>query len=205
MVSPTETVRQWVSDFVEKKEPKYSYKVLLIGDCVGKSSLLLRFYANDFIEDADMKLIPMTIGLDVKSKILDIEGPGYKEQVTLNIWDTAGQDRFRSLNGQYLPSADAVILLYDVRNLNSFKNCRYFVEDVEKFCDDDVVRILVGNKDDSDDSLKVVSSQRAHDYAVSIGFKFLETSAKDNRNVFELFTKVAQLCFARQMQMERLQ
>ena len=62
--------------------------------------------------------------------------------VCLNLWDTAGQNRFRQMNEQYLPTADAVILLYDVRNVQTLKDCRRFVDDVQRFCHISVVKIL---------------------------------------------------------------
>ena len=62
--------------------------------------------------------------------------------VVLNLWDTAGQDRFRKFNEEYLPKADAVILLYDVRDKHSLKETHPFVEDIKRFCDDSVIKFL---------------------------------------------------------------
>lgn len=196
-MSTGEVVKQWVQDLFDKKDIA-SFKVVLIGDCVGKSSLVLRFCADEFFDESSMQFIPMTIGLDVKSKTIEVETTDGVEQVHLYLWDTAGQDRFRRMNEQYLPTADAVILLYDVRNFQTLKDSKAFIDDVQKYSDNQgIVKILVGNKDDLDQSRKQICSETGAEFAAANGYEFIETSAKDNLNVDKLFRLVAELCLKR--------
>ncbi|OQV17151.1 hypothetical protein BV898_08731 [Hypsibius exemplaris] len=71
---------EWVHDLLGEKEKKRTFKVLLVGDSVGKSSLVLRFCADEFFEETSMQFIPMTLGLDVKTKALVIDTPDGKEK-----------------------------------------------------------------------------------------------------------------------------
>ncbi|GAU95733.1 hypothetical protein RvY_07306 [Ramazzottius varieornatus] len=196
-MSTGEVVKQWVQNLFDRKETP-TFKVLLIGDCVGKSSLVLRFCADEFFDESSMQFIPMTIGLDVKAKTIEIETAEGVEQVHLHLWDTAGQDRFRRMNEQYLPTADAVVLLYDVRNPQTLKDSKSFMDDVRKFSDEQgIIKILVGNKNDLDQSRKLVSSETGAEFATANGYEFVETSAKDNLNVDKVFGMVGELCLKR--------
>ena len=93
-------------------EGQHIFKVLIIGDSsVGKSNILLRFSDNIFYET----FLP-TIGVDFKIKNLSV----YEKQVKLNIWDTAGQDRFKTITAAYYKGAHGVIVVFDITDRNSF-------------------------------------------------------------------------------------
>ena len=157
-------------------------KLLIIGDSgVGKSCLLLRFaddsFTNSFIT---------TIGIDFKIKTLIID----EKRVRLQIWDSAGQERFRTITNAYYRGAMGIILVYDVGELSSFQNISNWLGNIEKHSSNDVYRILLGNKCDVYGRRQIEES-KGREFAQQHGIKFFETSAKNNINVNEAFTTVA--------------
>jgi len=162
------------------REYDHLFKLLIIGDSgVGKSSLLLRFADNTFSGN-----YITTIGVDFKIRTVVING----ERVKLQIWDTAGQERFRTITSTYYRGTHGVIVVYDVSSGESFANVKRWLHEIEQNCDV-VNRILVGNKDDMPDR-KVVLTEDAQRFASQMGIQLFETSAKDNKNVEEMFNAI---------------
>ncbi|CAK8686858.1 ras-related protein Rab-35-like [Clavelina lepadiformis] len=156
------------------------FKLLIIGDSgVGKSSLLLRFADNTFSGS-----YITTIGVDFKLRTIEIDG----EKVKLQIWDTAGQERFRTITSTYYRGTHGVIVVYDVQRAESFVNVKRWLQEIEQNCDS-VNRILVGNKDDEPEK-KVVETEDAETFAEQINISLFETSAKENKNVEEMFVAI---------------
>ncbi|RUS83315.1 hypothetical protein EGW08_008937 [Elysia chlorotica] len=165
------------------REYDHLFKLLIIGDSgVGKSSLLLRFADNIFSGS-----YITTIGVDFKIRTIDVSG----ERVKLQIWDTAGQERFRTITSTYYRGTHGVLVVYDVCSGESFANVQRWLHEIDQNCDV-VNRILVGNKDD-DPERKVVLTQDAERFAERMQIQLFETSAKDNKNVEEMFTAITQL------------
>ena len=155
----------------------YEFKLLIIGDYgVGKTSLLLRFiddnFPNNFIT---------TIGNDFKIRTIELDG----KKVKLQIWDTAGQERFSPINSIYYRGAYGIIVAYDVSDIDSFNNVQKWVKDIDNMAPEHVVTMLVGNKSDLSN---IVTSDKAKKYADKLGIKFIETSAKNDNNVYEAFS-----------------
>lgn len=160
----------------------YLFKLLLIGDSgVGKTSLLLRFAENTFTDN-----FMSTIGVDFKIKTIDIDGKTAK----LQIWDTAGQDRFRTITSSYYRGAHGIIVVYDVTQRETFDHVSMWMGEIEKYANDNVVKLLVGNKSDMDDK-RQVSSDDGKQCADNMDIKFLEASAKNSQNVTETFVQMA--------------
>lgn len=91
-----------------------------------------------------------------------------------------------------------MLVVYDVTNGESFSRIRRWIDEINKYCDENIAKVLVGNKDDNEfadghPSEKVVSSSDAHQYARQMNLTFFETSAKDNKNVSEAFYAVTRL------------
>jgi Ras-related protein Rab-1A len=157
----------------------YLFKILLIGNSgVGKSSLLLRF-ADDTFTDNFMP----TIGVDFKIRTLEVDG----RTIKLQIWDTAGQERFKTITSSYYKGAHGIIVVYDITDKESFKNIDTWMNEVEKHASDNVSRILVGNKNDMEES-RQVSVDEGKELADQYNIRFMETSAKESANVEEAFT-----------------
>ncbi|KAL7065664.1 putative Ras family protein SEC4 [Cryptosporidium serpentis] len=161
----------------------YLIKLLLLGDsAVGKSSLLLRFCENKFENS-----FVLTIGVDFKSKIIELNG----KKLKLQIWDTAGQERFRTITPAYFRSAMGVILVYDITNIETFNNLSYWMKNLEEYANINVQKILVGNKCDLN-SQRQVSEQRGKELAQEYKIPFFETSAKLDNSVTETFSCIAE-------------
>jgi len=164
--------------------PEYDYlfKLLLIGDSgVGKSCLLLRF-ADDTYTDSYIS----TIGVDFKIRTVELEG----KTVKLQIWDTAGQERFRTITSSYYRGAHGIIVVYDVTDAESFQNVKTWLNEIDRYANENVNKLLVGNKSDLTEK-KVVDYQTAKAFADEIGVPFLETSAKNATNVENAFMTMA--------------
>jgi Ras-related protein Rab-1A len=125
----------------------YLFKLLLIGNSsVGKSSLLLRFSDNIFSERYHFYLFSFlpTIGVDFKIRTFESSG----STVKLQIWDTAGQERFKTITASYYKGAHGIILVYDITDRQSFKDIENWLAEVDKYGNENVVKMLVGNKSD---------------------------------------------------------
>ena len=117
---------------------EYLFKLLLIGNSgVGKSCILMRYADNSFTEN-----FFNTIGVDFKIKTITLND----QVIKMQIWDTAGQDRFRTLTSSYYRGAHGIIIVYDVTSRDSFDNVRVWMQEIEKFASENVNKLLVGNK-----------------------------------------------------------
>jgi small GTP-binding protein len=157
-------------------------RLLLLGDsAVGKSSLLLRFcegrFENNFV---------ITIGVDFKTKPMSIDGKQHRVQV----WDTEGQERFRTITPAYYRNAMGVLILFDVTNKKSFDNVDYWVRNLDEHGAPGVQKVLVGNKIDLSHKRKVPAAD-AQALADKYGMLYFETSAKDDTNVEQCFFKLS--------------
>lgn len=160
----------------------FLFKLLLIGNsAVGKSSLLLRFSDNIFNES----FLP-TIGVDFKIRTFDLTG----KTVKLQIWDTAGQERFKTITSSYYKGAHGIILTYDITDKQSFKDIENWLNEVEKYANENVIKLLVGNKCDLE-SARQVTFAEGKEFADSLGIQFIETSAKNTTNVEKAFFMLA--------------
>merc|ERR1712167_341749 len=157
-------------------------KLLLIGDSgVGKSCLLCR-YSDDVFNSNFIT----TIGIDFKIRTIELDG----KKIKLQIWDTAGQERFRTITQAYYRGAMGILLVYDVTDDKSFSNIRTWMRNIEQHANEQVVKILLGNKCDMPDK-KMVAYEKGSDLAKEFTIQFFETSAKTNVNVEEAFTAIA--------------
>ena len=113
-------------------------------------------------------------------------------KIKLHIWDTSGQDRFRSMTNLYYRDAQVAILTYDVTNEQSLESLNYWLNELnDKVEIDDMILCLVGNKNDVDASRKVVSTSKGKAFAEEHNMIFFETSAKTGAGVKELFQAIA--------------
>jgi Ras-related protein Rab-1A len=113
-----------------------------------------------------------------------------KKTVKLQIWDTAGQERFRTITSAYYRGADGIIMVYDVTSQESFDHVNDWLKEVNRYASEGTCKLLAGNKSDRSTD-KVVTTERAKEFADDIGIPFLETSAKSASNVEEAFLTMA--------------
>lgn len=161
------------------KKSDYLIKCIIVGDSsVGKSNLLLRFAKNTF-EPTHQP----TLGIEFLNKVCELKGG---KVFTIQIWDTAGQENFRSITRAYYKATAISMVVYDITERQSFENVSKWVEDVSNYAPRDVELILVGNKNDLSEQ-RQVSYDEGNDLANKYEMAFYETSAKNGNNVEEAF------------------
>jgi small GTP-binding protein len=157
-------------------------KVVVLGDTgVGKSSLVLRFATGNYRPYSES-----TIGASFMSKIIQTRTGSVKFQ----IWDTAGQEKYRSLAPMYYRGAAAAIVVYDITRVDTFKTLRSWVDELRAQGPKDISIAVAGNKADMSDA-REIDTKTGKEFAEEIGAIFMETSAKDSLNVDEIFVGIA--------------
>jgi small GTP-binding protein len=162
----------------KEDETDYLFKVVLVGDSgVGKSNLLTRFTRNDFNMDSKA-----TIGVEFSTRALTIEDKNIKAQV----WDTAGQEKFRAITSAYYRGAIGALLVYDITRQTTFDHLERWLTELKGHVDKNCVVMLVGNKCDLE-PMRVVTVEQGMEWAKKHNLNFLETSALDKTNVDQAF------------------
>jgi len=156
------------------------YKLILLGDQgVGKSCILNRFLNDTFIEDYQA-----TIGLDFQSKNVQIDN----QDIHLLLYDTAGQEKFRSLIPMYTRDANIILLVYDISNKDTFNHLPDWIRDLTNVNINEVIFIIVANKIDLN-AQRAVTLEEGQKFAEEHNFLFQEISAKNGIGFPELFYK----------------
>ena len=161
---------------IEKSEIKY--KLIVIGDeNVGKTSIINRFKSNQFTGEYEP-----TVGLDFQSMSLYIDD----QNVTLLLYDTAGQEKYRSLIPLYTKDAHIIFLIYDISNYDSFTNVEKWYDALSNVNKEEAIFFLVGNKVDLVEERKV-KEEEGKEFAEQHNFIFQEISALTGDGIQELF------------------
>lgn len=156
----------------------YKIKMIIVGDAnVGKSSIASRFQYNKF--DSSYEI---TIGVEFFTKIIEVN----EKLVKIQIWDTAGQETFDSLIRSYFRNVDGCLLTFDLTNRQSFYNIEEWMKKVKRDANRDVTFILVGNKSDNIEK-RCISYEEANAFSKKYNIDYVETSALNSRNVYNLF------------------
>ena len=166
------------SSTISPEIPKY--KLIFLGDqSVGKSCIMNRFMNDTFTEDYQA-----TIGLDFQSKNVQIDN----QDIHLLLYDTAGQEKFRSLIPMYTRDANIVLLVYDISCKDSFIHLSDWLRDLTNLKIEEVIFALVGNKNDLEDK-REVNPEEGQKFAQEHDFIFHEISAKTGDGFSDLFYK----------------
>ena len=166
-----------------KKEEYLTFKILLLGDTeVGKTSYILRF-CDDKFQDNSLT----TIGLDTKTKYLKVKD----KKIQLVIWDSAGQERFKSIAKNSFKGAHGLILMYAVNKKKSFRAIKEWINNIKEGIDIKKVGIIiVGNKIDLPLEQREVNEEMVKSLKENEDLEVIEGSAKNNINVNECFVKL---------------
>jgi small GTP-binding protein len=163
-------------------------KLAIIGDSnVGKSNFLFKFIEGQF-----SPLHVATIGFDYKSRVVTL--PKSKKRVKLQIWDTAGQEKYMSVNKNLFQRVQGVILMYDITSRETFERLNIWL-DIIKQMTNDIPIVLVGNKldlEDNEDDGRIIEYGEGEDFAKENDFDFFEVSAKNGTNVEKAFISIAE-------------
>ena len=159
-------------------EPNHTFKILTIGESgVGKTCVLRRFVENKFLKNH-----LATIGIDFKTRVINLNGLTIK----LKVWDTAGQERFRNITNQYYKGADGILLVYDVTDEESYNKIRDWMEQITSNTDnEDIGLVLLGNKCDMES--RVVTEEMGKEMAKELNVDYYETSALNGLGINEAF------------------
>ncbi len=162
-------------------EPTMTFKILTIGESgVGKTCVLRRFVENKFLKNH-----LATIGIDFKTKTLNINN----QEIKLKIWDTAGQERFRNITTQYYKGADGIVLVYDVTDESSYEKIRDWMEQIlSNTQQEEIGLVLLGNKCDMEP--RVVTEDMGKKLAEELKISYYETSALTGQGIKEAFEEL---------------
>ena len=160
----------------------YLFKVSLIGDsATGKTSIMLRFIDDFFTEDTKS-----TIGVDFKLVSLELANNIYAK---MQIWDTCGSERFKSLTSSFIKTCSAFILVFDLTRVSTFKNIDNWIKIIKENTSPKFL-ILIGNKSDLVEN-RAIEKDIILDYCQKHLFNYFEISAKNNLNIEKMFKEVA--------------
>jgi small GTP-binding protein len=154
----------------------FSLKLVVVGDSgVGKSCFLGRFVHDTYEPEAQP-----TLGVEFLTKVVSTA----THSIQLQMWDTAGQELFRSVTRGYYRGSAAALLVFDLTSRDSFENIKKWLQDVHDVARNDVVTLLIGNKSDLVDGRQVTFDE-AQSFANFNSMQYFETSAKTGANVSE--------------------
>ncbi|MFX0102166.1 MAG: Rab family GTPase [Candidatus Hodarchaeota archaeon] len=168
-------------DYTSIRKRPYKYKVIVCGDpAVGKTSLILKF-----IDKAFKRTYLPTLGVNISDKIFEFP----ERQVSLVIWDIAGQAKFNMFRKQFYSGAHGIILVYDITSKNSFTALKAWYNDIRKTVSAKI-GFIAGNKCDLEKQ-RAVSKEEMLNLGEELGFETLETSALTGDNVEKAFGDLA--------------
>ena len=170
---------------MSNKNYDYIFKILIVGiGTVGKTCFFGKFTDGSFNPNHSV-----TIGLYYRITMINIEG----KKIKLQIWDTPGNDRLRTIVNTFYKGAHGIILMYDVTDKRSFNELNLFINNIKNYCNNNIKVVLVGNKCDSSD--RVITEEEGKKFAEKYNIKFFETSAKTGQNINEVFQYISNEVF----------
>jgi len=162
----------------------FVFKIIIVGEAgVGKSCLLRRFVDQNFTEN-----YVNTIGVDFKVKTIELMG----KTVKLNLWDSAGQERFRTIVNTYYRGAHGICLVYDITDPDSFLRLGNWLTDASEQADENAKKLIIGTKIDLESNRKV-SREAVRAFAERMSLTAYETSSKSGSNVESAFMSLTKL------------
>eukprot|EP00331_Platyophrya_macrostoma_P022652 CAMPEP_0176455568 /NCGR_PEP_ID=MMETSP0127-20121128/30705_1 /TAXON_ID=938130 /ORGANISM="Platyophrya macrostoma, Strain WH" /LENGTH=174 /DNA_ID=CAMNT_0017845231 /DNA_START=157 /DNA_END=682 /DNA_ORIENTATION=- len=127
----------------------------------------------------------MTVGIDYKTKKIKVDG----SEIKLQIWDTAGQEKYRSITQNFYKNAMGVIIVFDLTDEGTFDNVRNWIRQIKNHAGENVCRLLVGNKCDIEENK--IPKEKIAEFVKEVDIEYFETSAKSNININEAFYSIA--------------
>ena len=158
------------------KEYDYMFKLIFIGDSnVGKTELLFQLSNSSYSE------VTSTIGVDFKTRMVTLLNG---KTIKLQMWDTAGAERFRTITTAYYRGTSGIFLVYDITNEESFLNISNWLSQINQYAPESCITMLLGNNCHKTEERKI-SKEKGEEAARENGFLFFEVSIKENINMEE--------------------
>ena len=158
----------------DEDEYEMMAKVILIGDSsVGKTNIMSKYLKNQFNENSKA-----TVGVEFGSKLFKLNGHNIKAQ----IWDTAGQEKYKAITGAYYKGSKGAFVVYDITRKETFESVDKWINDLKSSGDPKLIIIIIGNKCDLEEKREILKEQ-GEEQAKSFGCAFLETSALSGDNI----------------------
>ena len=182
MSNTEDNINNQISNFTNLDNQNFVFKLVIVGDSgVGKSCLMHHFIYNRF-----KKNTTQTIGVDFSAKSIKIEN----QEIKLQIWDTAGQEKFRSVARSYYRGAIGIIIVYDITKPESFQHVPQWLIDAKSAARSECSVCVVGNKCDLEES-RAVSYNEGNKYCMENYLQHYECSAFTGQNVDEIFINLS--------------
>ena len=166
---------------------RFNYKIIFLGDSsVGKTSIINRYIKQLFFQNYEC-----TLTAEQKQKTVIID----KDNIAnLMIWDTAGEEKFRTITRQYYKDAHGAFLVYDITNRESFNKINYWIKDIYDSAPSDIIIFIIGNKSDMNNKREIFYEE-GEQFSLDKNTFFLEVSAKNGNNIDIAFEKMAYKIF----------
>ena len=169
---------------MNEKKFYYKAKFIIIGEAgVGKTNLVHRFSKGEFNSQ-----YAITLGMDFLTKNIQVDDKIFK----LELWDTAGSEKFRSISKGYYKNSTCAVIVYDITDEKSFKSVRTWIDDCKNYTHKNIQMILVGNKRDLDYQ-RSVEENDGKELAEENSMRFYETSALTGENVENIFIEACKI------------
>ena len=156
----------------------YLFKVVFLGDAdVGKTQIVSRYVEDSFVEE-----YKPTVNVEYSYKLIKYN----KKNIQIEVWDTAGQESFKSIAKYFCKGSQLIVFVYAIDNKNSFINIKNWVDIIKNNTNENPKFLLVGNKCDLEDK-RQVSTEEAKQYATENNMEFMEVSVKSRFNIDIMF------------------
>ena len=151
-------------------------KLLIVGGSgVGNTNFVNRFWNNEFNQ-----MYMSTTGVDSKSKVIELKN----KKVRIQIWDTAGQEKYKAITKNLFLKVMGALILYDITDESSFEKLKTWVSTIKEECGRHMQMIIVGNKSDLDEQRKT-DKEDAMNFAKEQNIEYIECSSKTGENVLK--------------------
>ena len=181
----TSELEAFPEEKIKEELQESNFKIVVCGDPgVGKTSTILRLTDNAF-----MRTYIPTLGVSVSERLMKLGD----KHANLVLWDIAGQAKFEIMRRHFYKGTDAVILIFDLTNRQSFESVSNWVNDIRKY-EKDLIGLILGNKEDLVGERKILTEE-ALKLAESLNLEYVETSALTGKNIEQSFYKVAETLF----------
>ena len=173
------------------KENKNSCTLIVLGESqVGKTPFINRFIDNTFQNE-----LLVTVGVDWSEKIIELKS----KPVSVRIFDTAGQECYRTITKNMFQRADGIILMYSIKARNSFMTISKWVNDIKEKSKEEVITFLIGNKSDCEKE-REVTEEEGKEIALKYEMPFYESSAKLDLNVKNVIVELVDYIFDKKVE-----